>query len=134
MIVKMRSAKGGLGIVAAGVAALNGALADLGDIERLAEWDGSEIDDGTTVEEHDAVAHNHFGFLPLRPIPWINRPTYHLAVEVQQKTAGGIIRPLIHDPLGHALLSGDGDPVHIDFVGAQTLGVDLTVEGHDGRL
>ena len=70
---------------AAVVGALNQALGDLGGIGRLAEWDGSEIYDGTTVEDHDAVVHTNFGFLPLAPIHWINRPTYHLAVEVQQK-------------------------------------------------
>lgn len=67
---------------AAVVGALDAALADLGGIERLAEWDGSELYDGTTVEDHDAVVHTNFGFLPLRPIHWINRPTYHLAAEI----------------------------------------------------
>lgn len=70
---------------AAVVGALDQALADLGGIDRIADWGGSEIYDGTTVEDRDAVVHTNFGFLPLRPIHWINRPTYHLAVEVQQK-------------------------------------------------
>ncbi len=73
---------------AAVLTALDLALADLGGLADQANWDGSTItnakggDDGAVVEDYDAVEHSNFGFLPISPIHWINRPTFHQAAEI----------------------------------------------------
>lgn len=69
---------------AAVVEALDLALADLGGLAAMAQWDGSTLYGGETVETHDAVVHTNFGFLPIAPIHWINRPTFHQVAEIQR--------------------------------------------------
>lgn len=64
--------------------ALDAALATLGGLQNQANWDGSQLYDGTTVEDNDAVAATSFAFLPVPAIPWTNRPTFQQVVEVIQ--------------------------------------------------
>lgn len=70
---------------AAVVEALDLAIADLGGLQAMASWDGTALYGGDTVEVHDAVVHTNFGFLPIAPIHWINRPTFHQAAEIQRE-------------------------------------------------
>ncbi|MFP5306174.1 MAG: penicillin acylase family protein, partial [Gammaproteobacteria bacterium] len=66
--------------------ALDQALADLGGLANQASWDGSQLTypkgDCGEVESCDAVEHTSFAYQPVPPIHWINRPTFHQAVEV----------------------------------------------------
>ena len=72
---------------AAVLTALDQALSDLGGLSTSASWDGSQIAyakgaDCGVVEDCDAVEHTSFAFQPPPAIHWINRPTFHQAVEV----------------------------------------------------
>jgi len=67
--------------------ALDEALADLGGLANQASWDGSTLPNaknraGAVVEDYDSVEHTSFSFLPVPPIHWINRPTFHQAAEI----------------------------------------------------
>lgn len=61
---------------AAVATALSQALDDLGGLSNQANWDGSQLYDGTIVEDNDAVLATAFGFQPVPPIHWTNRPTF----------------------------------------------------------
>ena len=72
---------------AAVLAALDQAVADLGGIAAMADWDGTQIRyaksaDCGVVEVCDEVTHTSFSFIPVPPIHWINRPTFQQAVEI----------------------------------------------------
>lgn len=72
----------------AALSALDAALADLGGIANQAHWDGSQLANAKNrrnakVEDYDAVEHTSFSFLPQPAIPWLNRPTFQQAVEIQ---------------------------------------------------
>lgn len=69
------------------LSALDGALTDLGGLDNIGNWDGSQLpnakgSDGAVVEDYDAVEHTSFSLLPVPPIHWINRPTFQQAVEI----------------------------------------------------
>jgi acyl-homoserine lactone acylase PvdQ len=78
---------------AAVLTALDEALADLGGLDNQASWDGTQLvypksADCGAVEDCDAVEHTSFAFQPVPPIHWINRPTFHQAVEIQRDRNG----------------------------------------------
>src|SRR3546814_7978072 len=67
--------------------ALDEALSDLGGLSNQANWDGTVLtnakgDANAKIEDYDAVEHTSFSFIPVPPIPWINRPTFQQAVEI----------------------------------------------------
>ena len=62
--------------------ALQQALDDLGGLENQANWDGTQLYDGVTVEDNDAVEATSFALIPTPPIHWTNRPTFQQVVEV----------------------------------------------------
>ncbi|TXH03848.1 MAG: hypothetical protein E6R07_10580 [Nevskiaceae bacterium] len=69
------------------------ALNDLGGLSNQANWDGSQLANakgksGAKVEDYDAVEHTSFSFIPVPPIPWLNRPTFQQAVEIQTDRSG----------------------------------------------
>jgi acyl-homoserine lactone acylase PvdQ len=69
--------------------ALDMALEDLGGLSNMASWTGAASRMGDCpsspcpVEEYDSVRHSSFSFLPVPAIPWVNRPTFQQAVQVQ---------------------------------------------------
>lgn len=62
--------------------ALQQALEDLGGLANQANWDGTQLYDGVTVEDNDAVEATSFALIPTPPIHWTNRPTFQQVVEV----------------------------------------------------
>lgn len=67
--------------------ALDEALSDLGGLSNQANWDGTVLPNAkgkakAKIEDYDAVEHTSFSFIPVPPIPWINRPTFQQAVEI----------------------------------------------------
>ena len=65
---------------AAVMTALDAALAILGPDQN--NWDGSQIYEGTVVEEQDSIRATTFGLIPIPPIHWVNRPTFQQAAEI----------------------------------------------------
>ena len=68
---------------AAVATALTQALEDLGGLANQASWDGSQLYDGTTVEDNDAVVATAFGYQPVPAIHWTNRPTFQQVVQIR---------------------------------------------------
>ncbi|HKY92323.1 MAG TPA: penicillin acylase family protein [Nevskiaceae bacterium] len=67
--------------------ALDLAVADLGGVENMASWDGSQLpnakhSEGAVVEDYDAVEHTAISLYKVPPIHWVNRPTFQQVVEV----------------------------------------------------
>ncbi|WP_394829731.1 penicillin acylase family protein [Pendulispora albinea] len=67
--------------------ALTSALADLGGVANSANWDGSALSNakgksGAVVEDYDAVEHTAMSFLTVKPIHWVNRPTFQQVVQI----------------------------------------------------
>ncbi|HZR34362.1 MAG TPA: penicillin acylase family protein [Nevskia sp.] len=68
--------------------ALDQAIADLGGISNMANWNGTQLPNmagksNATVETYDEIAPTDFSILPAQAMPWSNRPTYQQVIEVQ---------------------------------------------------
>jgi len=68
--------------------ALDKAIADLGGISNMANWNGTQLPNmagksNATVEAYDEIAPTDFSILPAQAMPWENRPTYQQVIEVQ---------------------------------------------------
>ena len=80
---------------AAVLSALDSALARLGGIDNLANWDGTTLGvysarssdpaADQTVEDYDATRHIGLSLLPVPAIRWINRPTFQQVVEIRNR-------------------------------------------------
>ena len=80
---------------AAVLTALDSALARLGGIDNLANWDGTTLGvysanssdpaADQTVEDYDATRHIGLSLLPVPAIRWINRPTFQQVVEIRNR-------------------------------------------------
>lgn len=58
------------------VTSLDTAIESLGGIENMADWD---VD-----ESQDAIQHRALGLSQVRPIAWVNRPTFQQVVEFER--------------------------------------------------
>lgn len=75
--------------------ALDAALARLGGIGAIAEWDGTTLGVYSArssdpaadqeIEDYDAVRHIGLSLLPVPAIPWTNRPTFQQVVEIRNR-------------------------------------------------